>query len=48
MGVVKEKMVEVEVMGEDTEDRSNLRWKIRCDDPWWEKLEEEKAFDFVK
>ena len=33
MGVVKEDMAEVEVAEEDTEDRSNWRWKIRCGDP---------------
>ena len=37
MDVMKEDMVEVEVTEEDTEDRSNWRWKIRCGDPWWEK-----------
>ncbi len=31
--VVKEDMAEVEVTEEDTEDRSNWRWKIRCGDP---------------
>ena len=35
--VVKEDMAEVEVTEEDTEDRNNWRWKIRCGDPWWEK-----------
>ncbi len=33
MDVVKEDMAEVEVTEEDTEDRNNLRWKIRCGDP---------------
>ena len=33
MDVVKEYMAEVEVMVEDTEDRNNSRWKIRCGDP---------------
>ena len=33
MDVVKEDMAEVEVTEEDTEDRSNWRWKIRCGDP---------------
>ena len=33
MDVVKEAMAEVEVTEEDTEDRNNWRWKIRCDDP---------------
>ena len=33
MGVVKEDMAEVEVTEEDTEDRNNWRWKIRCGDP---------------
>ena len=37
--VVKEDMAEVVVTEEDTEDRSNWRWKIRCGDPWWEKAE---------
>ena len=33
MDVVKEDMAEVEVTEEDSEDRSNWRWKIRCGDP---------------
>ena len=33
MDVVKEDMAEVEVTEEDTDDRSNWRWKIRCGDP---------------
>ena len=33
MDVVKEDMAEVEVTEENTEDRSNWRWKIRCGDP---------------
>ena len=33
MDVVKEDMAEVEVTDEDTEDRSNWRWKICCGDP---------------
>ena len=33
MDVVKEDMAEVEVTEEDTEDRSNWRWKILCGDP---------------
>ena len=33
MDVVKEDMTEVEVTEEDTEDRNNWRWKIRCGDP---------------
>ena len=33
MDVVKEDMAGVEVMEEDTEDRSNWRWKICCGDP---------------
>ena len=41
MDVVKEYMAEVEVTEDDTEDRNNWRWKIRCGDPWWEKLKEE-------
>ena len=32
MNVVKEDMTEVEVTEEDTEDRNNWRWKIRCGD----------------
>ena len=32
MDVVREDMAEVEVT-EDTEDRNNWRWKLRCDDP---------------
>ena len=39
MDVVKEDMAEVEVTEEDTEDRRNWRWKIRCGDPRWEKAE---------
>ena len=39
MDVVKEDMAEVEVTEEDTEERSNWRWKIRCGDPWWGKAE---------
>ena len=33
MDVVKEDMAEVEVTEEDTEVRTNWRWKIRCGDP---------------
>ena len=33
MDVVKEDMADVEMMEEDTEDRNNWRWKIRCGDP---------------
>ena len=33
MDVVKEDMAEVKVTEEDTEDRSNWRWKIRCGVP---------------
>ena len=33
MDVVNEDMAEVEVTEEDTEDRNNWRWKIRCGDP---------------
>ena len=33
MDVVKEGMAEAEVTEEDTEDRNNWRWKIRCGDP---------------
>ena len=39
MDVVKEDMAEVEVTEEDTEDRTNWRWKMRCGDPLWEKAE---------
>ena len=42
MDVVKEDMAEVEATEEDTEDRNNGRWKIRCGDPWWEKPKEEE------
>ena len=42
MDVVKEDKAEVEVTEEDTEDRSNWRWKIRCGDLWWEKPKEEE------
>ena len=41
MDVVKEDMAEVEVTEEDTEDRSNWRWKIRCGDPDGKKPKEE-------
>ena len=41
--MVKEDMAEVEVTEEDTEDRNNWRWKIRCGDPLWEKPEEEDS-----
>ena len=37
---VKEDMAEVEVTEEDTEDRSEWRWKICCGDPWREKEED--------
>ena len=43
MDVVKEDMAEVEVTEEDTEDRSNWRWKISCGDPWWEKAERRRS-----
>ena len=33
MDVVKEDMAEVEMTEEDTEDRNNWIWKIRCGDP---------------
>ena len=33
MDVVKEDMAEVDLTEEDTEDRNNWRWKIRCSDP---------------
>ena len=33
MDVVKDDMAEVEVTEEDTEDRNNWIWKIRCGDP---------------
>ena len=33
MDVLKEDMAEVEVTEEDTEDRNNWRWKIRCGNP---------------
>ena len=32
MEVVKEDIAEVEVTEEDTEDRTNWKWKIRCRD----------------
>ena len=41
--VVKEDTAEVEVTEEDTVDRNNWRWKIRCGDPWWEKPKEEEG-----
>ena len=37
MDAVKEDMAEEE---EDTKDRNNWKWKIRCGDPWWEKPKE--------
>ena len=43
MDVVKDDMADVEVTEEDTEDRNNWRWKIRCGDHWWEKLKEEES-----
>ena len=33
MDVVKEDTAEVEVTGDNTDDRNNWRWKIRCCDP---------------
>ena len=36
MGMAKKEdynVAEVDVTGEDTEDRNNWRWKIRCGDP---------------
>ena len=33
MDVVKENMADVKVTEEDTEDRINWTWKIRCRDP---------------
>ena len=42
MDVAKEDTAEVEVTEEDTEDRNNWRWKIRCGDPRWEKPKEEE------
>ena len=33
MDVLKGDMAEVEVTEEDTEDRSNWKWKIHCGDP---------------
>ena len=30
MDLVKEDMADIEVTQEDTEDRNNWRWKIRC------------------
>ena len=44
MDVVKEDMGEVEVTEDDTDDRSNWRWKIRCADPWWKKPKEEEDY----
>ena len=32
MDLVNEDMAEVEVTEDDTEDRNNWRWKVRCDD----------------
>ena len=42
--MVKEDMAEVEVTEEDTEDRNNWRWKIRCGDPRWKKAERRRSF----
>ena len=36
MDAVREDMAEVEANEEDTEDRNNWIWKIRCGDPRWE------------
>ena len=33
MDVVKEDVTEVKVTEEDTEDRNNWKWKIRCGHP---------------
>ena len=38
----KEDMVVVEVTEEDTEDRTEWRWKIRCGNPWQEKSKDEE------
>ena len=35
--MVKEDMAEVKVTKDDSEDRNNWRWKIRCGDPCWKK-----------
>ena len=43
MDVVKDGMAEVEVTEEDTGDMNNWRWKIRCGDPWWEKLKDDEV-----
>ena len=42
MDVVKVDMAEVEVTGEDTEDRSNWIWKIGCGG--WEKAERRRRY----
>ena len=41
-GVVKEDMAGVEVTEDDTEDRKNSKWKIRCGDHWWEEAKKKK------
>ena len=41
MDVMKE---DVEVTEEDTEDRNNWSWKIRCGDPCWETPKEEEDY----
>ena len=38
MDALRESMAVTE---EDTEDRTEWRWNIRCGDPWWEKPKEE-------
>ena len=43
MDVVKEDMAEVEVTEEDTEDRTNWRWQIRCGDPWGKSRKKKKV-----
>ena len=42
MDVVNEDMAEVKVAEEDTEDRNNWIWKIRCGYPRWGKPKEEE------
>ena len=45
---MKEDMTEAKVTEEDTEDRNNWKWKIRCGDPWWEQPKEEDLSSIEK
>ena len=45
MDVVKEDIADLRVTEENTENRNNWIWKIRCGDPLWEKPKEEEEQD---